>query len=138
MTISGVDGGRLVLDTSAYSQMRRGHAAVLDAVAAATVVLLPTVVLGELEGGFALGARREENRRELAEFLDEPFVDVMPLTAAVAHRYGSLYARLRRAGTPIPTNDLWIAAATFESGGELLTFDHHFRQVESLACRLLR
>lgn len=137
MTTSGVDGGRLVLDTSAYSQMRRGHGEVLDAVAAATLVLVPAVVLGELEGGFALGARRAENRRELAELLDEPFVDVMPLTAAVARRYGSIYARLRRAGTPIPTNDLWIAAATFESGAKLLTFDRHFGRVEGLDCQLL-
>lgn len=138
MKTSGGEGGRLVFDTSAYSQMRRGHGEVLDTLAAVTLVALPAVVLGELEGGFALGSRREENRRELAEFLAEPFVEVTPLTAAVARRYGEIYARLRHAGTPIPTNDLWIAACTVETGGELLTFDRHFRHVEGLEIRRLR
>ena len=53
---------RLVLDTSAYSHFRAGHPRVLDLVAAAEVVLLPVVVIGELEACFALG-RRERQRR---------------------------------------------------------------------------
>ena len=40
-------------------------------------------------------------------------------------------------GTPISTNDIWIAAATIDSGAQLLTFDPHFRYVQDLDCRLL-
>ena len=77
-------GGRLVLDTSAYSRLRAGDSRILDRVAAATLVLVPTVVLGELEAGFALGGRTAENRRSLSELLAEPFVQIVPIDAAVA------------------------------------------------------
>jgi len=59
---------RLVLDTSAYSHLRAGHSEVLEFVASATVVVMPVTVLGELEVGFELGSRTEENRRILAEY----------------------------------------------------------------------
>jgi len=66
---------RLVLDTSACSHFRRGHAGVLDALARADRVLVPVTVLGELEAAFELGGRPRENRRTLEDFLAEPFVD---------------------------------------------------------------
>jgi tRNA(fMet)-specific endonuclease VapC len=128
---------RLVLDTSAYSQLRRGHEAVLDLLAAAGAVLVPATVLGELEAGFELGRRDKENRLALAEFVDEPFVAVLDTTPAVARRYGLIFAELRLAGTPIPVNDIWIAAATVDCGGHLLTFDEDYRRVGSLDLTLL-
>ena len=97
---------RLVLDTSAYSHLRAGHAHVLDLVASATAVLVPVVVIGELEAAFEHGRRSKENRLALAEFLAEPFVSESDVTHAVARRYGQIFARLRRAGTPIPVNDI--------------------------------
>ncbi len=126
-----------MLDTLAYSWMRSGHREVLDLVAAAEVVILPVTVLGELEGGFALGSRQRENRSILEEFLAEPFVTVRPTSPDVARRYGSAFAALRRAGTPIPVNDLWIAATTLDCGGHLLTFDGHFRAVPGLNVTIL-
>lgn len=133
MTRSGAEvSGRLVLDTSAYSHFRAGDERVLDLIAAAEVVLLPTIVLGELEAAFALGRRERENRELLAAFLAEPFVSILPVTPAVARRYGRVFADLRRAGTPIPTNDIWIAATTLDCGGHLLTFDGDFDAVAAL------
>jgi tRNA(fMet)-specific endonuclease VapC len=133
MTRSGADfARRLVLDTSAYSHLRAGDERVLDRVAAAEIVYLPAVVLGELEAGFTLGRRERENRGLLAEFLAEPFVSVLPVTPAVASRYGKVFVDLRRAGTPIPINDIWIAATTQDCGGHLLSFDGHFDQIASL------
>lgn len=127
MTPSGAETTlRLVLDTSAYSHFRARHPRVLDFIAAAEIVLLPTIVLGELEAGFILGRRERENRTLLAEFLSEPFVSVLPVTPAVAHHYGRFFASLRRAGTPIPINDIWIAATAMDCGGHLLTFDGDF------------
>jgi len=127
----------LVLDTSAYSRLRAGDARVLDRVAAATLVLLPAIVLGELEAGFALGVRAAENRRSLAELLAEPFVQALPIDAAVASRYGAIFAQLRRAGTPVPTNDIWIAAAAIDRAASVLTFDDRFRHVRGLDCEIL-
>jgi len=123
---------RLVLDTSAYSHLRTGHDQVFDQVANAAVVVMPVVVLGELEAGFELGRRTRENRRMLAEFLDEPFVSVMGVTATTVRYYARTFASLRRAGTPIPINDVWIAAATMECNGHLLTFDRDYRRVTNL------
>jgi tRNA(fMet)-specific endonuclease VapC len=138
MTRSGAEGfGWLVLDTSAYSRFRGGDERVLALIAAAEIVSVPTIVLGELEAAFALGRRERENRSMLAELLDESFVSILPVTPAVARRYGRLFADLRRAGTPIPINDVWIAATAFDCGGHLLTFDSDFGHVASLDCTIL-
>ena len=133
MTRSGAEPvPRLVLDSSAYSRLRSGDARVADLIASAEAVLVPATVLGELHGAFELGSRARENRLVLATFLAESFVAVIPTGPSVARQYGRVYARLRRAGTPIPTNDIWIAAAAVDSGGCLLTFDTHFEKVEGL------
>ena len=105
--------------------------------AAAAVVLLPVTVLGELEAAFALGSRGRENRVTLGRFLGEPFVRDLPLTRGGARRYGQVFAQLRRAGSPIPVNDIWIAASTLDCGGHLLTFDAHFRRIEHLDCTVV-
>ena len=58
--------------------------------------------------------------------LERPFVQTLDVTPGVAARYGALFAGLRRNGTPIPVNDIWIAATTLEAGAHLLTFDQDF------------
>ena len=57
---------------------------------------------------------------------------VFPISADVARQYGRVHAALRRAGTPIPANDMWIAAATIDQGACLLTFDRDFEHVAGL------
>lgn len=130
-TTSGVS--RLVLDTSAYSYFRTGHVEVLEFLASAERVLIPVTVLGELEAAFELGTRTRENRRALEGYLEETFVDVLPTTPSVARHYGRVFATLRTAGTPLPVNDIWIAAATLDCGGTLLTFDRDFSRIAGLA-----
>jgi tRNA(fMet)-specific endonuclease VapC len=137
---SGVDAPappRVVLDTSAYSHFRAGAPRVLDAITAAELVIMPATVLGELYGAFEIGSRVRENHVALAEFLREPFVTVHPTSPSVARQYGRIYAALRRAGTPIPVNDMWIAAAAVDSGGCLITFDEDFARVKGLDCQVL-
>ena len=128
---------RLVLDTSAYSRLRAGHTRVLEIVAASAVILLPTVVLGELEAGFAMGSRAAENRRYLTEFLDAPFVQALDITQSIARRYGETFALLRKSGAPMSTNDVWIAATTLDCGGTLATFDRDFDRIAGLPLVLL-
>lgn len=138
MIHSGAElAGRLVLDTSAYSHFRAGDERVLDLIAAAEIVFLPTIVLGELEAAFLLGRRERENRTLLAEFLAERFVSVLPVTPSVAQHYGQLFVDLRRAGTPLPINDLWIAATSLDCRAHLLTFDGDFEQIAALDCTIL-
>lgn len=123
---------RLVLDTSGYSRFRAGHAGAYAAVALATTVFVPVIVLGELEAAFRRGNRTASNDHSLDEFLDEPFVEVAHIDRGVARRYGALVDELRRRGTPISAHDLWIAAITFSLGGRLLTFDRDFERVPGL------
>jgi len=133
MSTSGADvPARVVLDTSAYSRLRAGDPRILDAVARAETVALPVTVLGELEAGFRLGSRTRENQVALFEFLEEPFVAVLTVTREVARHYGVVFTALRKAGTPIPVNDIWIAAASIDAGGHLLTFDGDFARVAGL------
>lgn len=139
MTSSGNEAlpSRLVIDTSAYSHLRRGREDVVDAVARAELVYVPATVIGELEAGFRLGGRYAANRRSLHELLDEPFVRVVDTTAEIARRYGEIFMQLRRAGAPIPVNDIWIAAATLGTGAHLVTFDTDFAKVEGLSHTVL-
>jgi tRNA(fMet)-specific endonuclease VapC len=127
----------IVLDTSAYSYLRSGHPDVLSLLARSPLIYLPVVVIGELEAAFRQGTKLAENQAMLADFLDEPFVRVVEVTRATARTYGELVAQLRRAGTPIPTNDAWIAAIASTLDGYLLTFDRDFERVAGLRCRVL-
>src|SRR5438128_303517 len=103
--------------------MRANHGGAIDWLSRTETVYVPAIVLGELDAAFRMGRRLAENRIALADYLAEPFVGVLPVTADVARRYGQLVAELRAQGTPIPTNDIWIAATAIDAGAHLLTFD---------------
>ena len=70
-----------------------------------------------------------ENRMRLAEFLTKPTVRPLELSAETAEVYGQIKDALRRVGTPIPINDVWLSAQAIETGAVLITFDHHFSKV---------
>jgi tRNA(fMet)-specific endonuclease VapC len=123
----------ILLDTNAYSALLRGHADVARRVRRAEEVLLSVVVAGELLFGFRNGSRYETNREELEEFLASPFVSLLPVGLVTADRFGRIASTLKKKGRPLPTNDIWIAAQAMESGAELLSFDHHFGEVDGLA-----
>jgi tRNA(fMet)-specific endonuclease VapC len=124
---------KILLDTNAYSALLRGHADVARRIRGAEQVLMSVVVAGELLFGFRNGSRYETNRSELDEFLASPFVSLVPVSLVTADRFGRIASALKRKGTPLPTNDIWIAAQAMESGAELLSFDHHFAEVDGLA-----
>lgn len=122
----------LLIDTNAYTALMVGDAATAEVLAYAEKLLINSVVLGELLGGFAAGSREAQNRAALARFLDTPRLQLVPISAATADSYALVYASLRKRGQPIPSNDLWIAASALEHGAALLTRDAHFAQVEGL------
>ncbi|MBI4603081.1 MAG: type II toxin-antitoxin system VapC family toxin [Planctomycetes bacterium] len=120
---------RIILDTSAYSAFLRGHPEVKREVQAAEDIVLTAVVVGELIAGFLGGSRPTENRRKLQAFIASPRVRVLGVDEETAERYGLVQDSLRKAGTPIPTNDIWIAASAMQHGLRVVTTDVHFRQV---------
>jgi tRNA(fMet)-specific endonuclease VapC len=121
-----------LLDTNAYVAMKRNHSGVVSLVRESTELVFSMVVVGELLFGFRNGSRFTENFAELDELLSDSRVTLFDVTRTTADRFGRLAAALRKAGTPIPTNDIWIAAHAFESGAELVSFDAHFRAVQGL------
>jgi tRNA(fMet)-specific endonuclease VapC len=116
------------LDTSAYSNFRRGNKEVAALLDQAEFVGVPTIALGELRTGFLLG-RRQRNETELDAFLDNPAVEVLPVDAETSRHYAEIVAELRKAGTPVPTNDIWIAATAARNGTTVLTCDDHFERI---------
>ena len=128
---------RYVLDTSAYSHFRRGDTKVVELIDTAEWIGIPAVVLGELWAGFLLGRKASENERKLLEFLDNTAVDEILIDAHVARIYGEIVVSLREAGTPLPVNDIWIAACAAASGASVLTYDDHFRRISRVGSIVL-
>ena len=128
---------RHCLDTSTYSRFKRGDPQVVDLVDGAEWPGLPCVVLGELWTGFLLSDRIEWHLAELAQFLDNPVVHEIVLDRNVGRIYGEIVVALRRAGTPLPTNDIWIAAAAAHTGATVLTYDDHFNSIQRVGAIIL-
>lgn len=106
----------------------------VEKISGSDAVLISPVMLGELMYGFRTGAKFEQNMRMLHRFLDHEAVEVAPLGEVTADRYSRIVMQLKKDGSPIPINDVWIAAQAMEHGAELLTSDRHFERVAGLAC----
>ena len=124
---------RIALDTNAYSNAARNEPRMRQVIGAAERIFLPFVVLGELRAGFAAGKAGRRNETGLVTFLSSPRVEVLYADEQTTHHYASIFAQLRQAGTPIPTNDLWIAALAVQNDLTLCTVDHHFSHVPQLS-----
>jgi tRNA(fMet)-specific endonuclease VapC len=123
----------LVIDTNAYSGFLRGAPKAVVTLRAAHEIHLPLIVLAELLAGFAAGLRAQKDRDDLRHFMASPRVHLLKPDEKTAHHYADVYAALRNRGTPIPTNDLWIAALARQHRLPLLSFDAHFAAVPGLA-----
>lgn len=117
---------RIAIDTNRYVDFAKGLPAAVERFRRADEILVPFVVLGELRAGFAGGARTGENEANLVRFLDSRRVDAVFADEDTTHHYARLFHQLRRQGTPIPTNDLWIAALVIQHGLHLFARDAHF------------
>lgn len=124
---------KLALDTNAYCAAARGEPKAVALVRAADQLLLPFVVLAELRAGFAVGSAGRRNEAALTRFLASARVDVQYADEQTTHHYASLFAQLRRRATPIPTNDIWIAALVLQHDLVLLTYDAHFSNIPQIA-----
>jgi tRNA(fMet)-specific endonuclease VapC len=126
---------RIALDTNRYADLCRGVTAVVDCVAQAERIFMPFVVLAELRAGFQPGTRATRNERVLTRFLGSPRVRLLLPDEQTTHHYASLFAQLCKQATPIPTNDIWIAALVVQYDLALLARDKHFDCLPQL-CRL--
>jgi len=116
----------VLIDTNAYGALAGNDRKVLAAIGAAETVILSLFVLGELHAGFRGGTRFQENLDQLTRFIRKPTVKVGFPSTETAEIYGQLKVALHRKGTPIPINDVWIAAQAIEHGAVLVSYDRHF------------
>lgn len=124
---------RLVLDTNTYCDYAEGLPDVVDIMATHSQYLfIPSIVLGELHFGFMKGSRQQFNEKKLRQIISRLKIEIIDVNADVARKYADIYRSLERKGTPIPINDVWIAACCMEVGGTLLTRDQHFEAVDQI------
>ncbi len=123
---------RLLLDTNRYTDLCKGETSVGVAVATADEVWLPVIVIGELRAGFAVGTQGPRNEAVLRQFLLKPGVGIMYPDEQTTHHYANVYRQLRMQGTPIPTNDMWIAALALQHSLALYARDAHFDALPQL------
>ena len=123
---------KLALDTNRYTDLCRGDRSVVEAVENADEVWLPFIVLGELRAGFAVGTRGPLNEAVLRRFLLKPGVGVLYADEQTTHHYAAIYRQLRKQCTPVPTNDMWIAALVLQHSLVLFARDAHFDALPQL------
>ena len=123
---------KIMLDTSAYVGFKRNAIETVEIIVGAELILFSPVVLGELMFGFRNGTRFKKNMADFNSFLDHEAVELVQMGRITSDRYSRIAAQLKRKGTPIPTNDIWIAAQTMEHGAELITSDRHFERIDGL------
>lgn len=117
---------KLVLDTNRYTDVCRGNVSVVETVELADEVWLPFIVLAELRAGFAVGSQGPRNEAVLRRFLLKSGVSVLYADEQTTHHYAAIYRQLRKQGTPIPANDMWIAALALQHSLVLFARDTHF------------
>jgi len=127
---------KILLDTSAYTGFKQGHKELVEYLIRAETILISPIVMGELLFGFRNGSKFDKNLKEMEQFLAQDTVGTIQIGDTTADRFSRIAAQLKQQGTPIPSNDIWIAAQALESGAELVTMDKHFEKIKLLVYRL--
>lgn len=120
----------MIVDTNALSAIVDEQPGIHAALEQAAAVLIPVIVLGEYGFGIAQSTRRSQHQKWLRESL--PAYGILDITRETAEHYAALRLEMKRAGTPIPSNDLWIAALCREHKLPVLSRDRHFDRVRGL------
>ena len=122
--------GRFLLDTNIVIALLNGDRHVETAISGADEIFLSSIVAGELYFGAAKSGRPEANRAVIDEFMRDRVV--LPCDLPVGREYGRLKSSLKARGTPLPENDIWVAAIALHHGLTVASRDGHFRSVVEL------
>ena len=120
---------RVALDTNRLTDLFQGDSQLAGFLESCDEVWIPLIVLAEMKAGFYGGNQQQRNQLLLQALLAKQTVGVLLPNQETAEQYAQLFMQLKRAGTPIPNNDLWIASLVLQHQLTLITRDRHFERV---------
>ena len=120
----------MILDTNAVSAAADREPAALEIVARAERVEVPVIVLGEYRLGIAQSRHYASYKNWLRDWISA--VTVLDIEEETTQHYAAIGLELKKKGTPIPANDLWIAALCRQHELPLLSRDRHFDVVAGI------
>lgn len=123
---------KIFIDTNIYSNAMKGEEASIKIFRQYEILLISPVVIGELLAGFRRGKLEDKNRQQLKNFLSRDRVKVVTISMETSEFYSFILNELKTQGTPIPINDIWIAASVMEHGAGIATNDSHFEKIKGL------
>ncbi|MFQ5771605.1 MAG: type II toxin-antitoxin system VapC family toxin [bacterium] len=123
---------RILIDTNIYVEAMYGNPDITAKLQKVELIGINTISMGELLTGFKVRKQSNALILQFEEFLDSPRVELFSINHLTANFYSEIYIKLKQAGTPIPTNDIWIAASAFEHGLMMFTLDKHFHKITGL------
>lgn len=120
----------MILDTNALSAWADGHPGIEQPLRAAQRLIVPTVVLGEYL--FGISQSRDQARFENWLRTNLSHVEIAVIASQTARHYAAIRLNLKQNGTPIPTNDTWLAALARQHQLPILSNDRHFDRVPGI------
>lgn len=123
--------GKYLLDTNIVIALFGKDEHVLKKVKEAQEIYHPAIVIGELYYGALNSTRKLENLQKVDEYRDQ--VAILNSDDYTARFYGEVKAALKKKGTPIPENDIWISAVAIQYDLTLISRDKHFGNIEGLS-----
>ena len=120
----------MILDTNALSAWAEGRTGIMAPLRSAERLVVPSVVLGEYYFGIRQSRHRKRYEEWLARYL--PLTEIAAVTSATADVYADIRLDLKRLGTPIPPNDVWIAAVARQHLLPVLSNDRHLDAVDGV------
>lgn len=125
-------GNRVLLDTNAYSNLLRGNTEILDYIKSSSHIYFSIFVIAELLAGFKGGTKENNNVEVLNNFLSKSKVEIVNANYETANIFAQIKSELKTKGTPIPINDIWIAAHTIQTNSTLISKDKHFNNIDNI------
>ena len=123
---------RVLIDAGIYAAFKRNLAPVVSSLRQCDEIHINSVVLAELLEGFKAGSKESKNRKELRAFLNSPRAHLDPVDEGTAEYYAHIFSQLRSKGTPMSSNDLWIAATAMQHGLALFSRASYFTAIDGL------
>ncbi len=123
---------KILIDTNVYTAFMQNNGRIVNAFQNLDYIAIDITVLAELYSGFIAGKKEKKNRHELEALINSPRIEILNHDSDTSEFYAVIFKNLKIKGTPIPTNDIWIAATAMQHGLALLTLDKHFEKIPGL------